>query len=127
MADVQIRQTLSVYGDLILGNQQFQGDFSALKFMPDEMIIRQVSFIDGGAHTMNVLVMRCDFIQGDLTTLTLSNQVSTLTNINVENRFLLNNLSLHGLKNFYVYSPFGAALFVNGYYSMVLEFIKYKN
>lgn len=115
-------------GDPLLDadTQTFTSDFSKVPFIPDEMIVKQISFFDSGVGNLNQVAVKCDFLQSDIAIFCRTGVFENQVNINLENNFKLNGANIQGTHTFTVYSPIGEPGHVEGSICMLLEFVKYK-
>lgn len=128
MPQIENNQLVIVTGTLAAGAQSITVDLSKVNFNPDEMVVKQLSFVEFGSLTTSTFSITCDFTNSVIAVGSTSGIADTGFDINVENRIKLNGVSVHGLRTFNVNlgANFAAAPNVQGIMMMLIEFVKYK-
>lgn len=125
MPIVENRKTFVVSATLAAAVQTFTANFSALTFVPDEMIVRSVAFREVGTSTTLTPIITCDFIPDPILSFSTATVANSLINVNYENTFMVKSSTLRGIHTFSVSNSTTTAL--NGNIAITLEFIQYRS
>lgn len=128
MKEVQYRYTILLSKVIGVGSQFISQDLSVIPFKPDEMIVRQLGFVEDGTSNTEIVQVKCDFIQSTLAFINSNNELDFGYNIGLKNKFKLDS-DIRGNRMFYLQSINDSVLLnthIDGLFSMLLEFVKYK-
>lgn len=129
MPRIQTNQMISLGAVLTPTKQVISVDLSIVPFVPDEMIVRQVSYVPDLATTISVAGVKCDFLQSPVAIVAIGDTNLTIgVNVFPNNAFKLNHANISGVHNFSIFDAtnISSPFVLNGDIAILLEFVKYK-